>query len=151
MATTLGDVALVLGGKTLLRVRGNTTVADLLDQLDKACKGGRIIDADGYDVVAHQKVNLPAGEYAIELPTAGEPLISPLFTVQQVERILQLQAVIELVRPQLYVGLLFAPQNFASMHVPSQAMSAPCLESSFACQQVTGFWVWARFWVCCCI
>ena len=105
MATTLGDVTLMLGGKVLLKVQGNTTVADLLDQLDKACKDGRIIDPDGFDALAHQTQNLPAGEYAVELPIAGEPAMTPLFIVQQVEQVVHLQAVIKLVPPSDMYGV----------------------------------------------
>ena len=46
MARTLGPVALKLGDEVLVKVRTDTTVDDLLEQLDKACKGGRIQDAD---------------------------------------------------------------------------------------------------------
>ena len=70
MAKTLGPVALKLGDEVLVKVRSNTTVNDLLEQLDKACKGGRIQDADGFDVTAHYSQNLPEGEYAIIQPTA---------------------------------------------------------------------------------
>ena len=57
MAKTLGPVALKLGDEVLVKVRSNTTVNDLLEQLDKACKGGRIQDADGFDVTAHYSKN----------------------------------------------------------------------------------------------
>ncbi|DBA74299.1 TPA: hypothetical protein ACH3X1_011077 [Trebouxia sp. C0004] len=59
MARTLGPVALKLGDEVLVKVRTNTTVHDLLEQLDKACKGGRIQDADGFDVTAHYSESLP--------------------------------------------------------------------------------------------
>ena len=42
MAKTLGPVALKLGDEVLVKVRTNTTVKDLLELLDKACKGGRM-------------------------------------------------------------------------------------------------------------
>ena len=71
MARTLGPVALKLGDEVLVKVRTNTTVHDLLEQLDKACKSGRIQDADGFDVTAHYSESLPEGEYAIKQPTAG--------------------------------------------------------------------------------
>ena len=74
MAKTLGPVTLKLGDEVLVKVRTNTTVKDLLEQLDKACKGGRIQDADGFDVTAHNLQNLPEGEYAIKQPTAGVPI-----------------------------------------------------------------------------
>ena len=45
MAKTLGPVALKLGDEVLVKVWNNTTVQDLLEQLDKACKGGRIQDS----------------------------------------------------------------------------------------------------------
>ena len=67
-------MALKLGHEVLVKVRTNTTVKDLLDQLAKACKGGRIRDADGFDVTAHYSRNLPEGEYAIKQPTAGVPV-----------------------------------------------------------------------------
>ena len=53
MARTLGPVALKLGDEVLVKVRNNTTSEDLLEQLDKACKGGRIQDAKGFDVTAY--------------------------------------------------------------------------------------------------
>ena len=56
MSKTLGPVALKLGDEVLVKVRTNTTIKDLLEQLDKACKGGRIQripGADGFDVTAH--------------------------------------------------------------------------------------------------
>ncbi|DBA96036.1 TPA: hypothetical protein ACH3X1_001537 [Trebouxia sp. C0004] len=70
MSKTLGPVALKLGDEVLVKLRTNTTVQDLLEQLDKACKGGRIQDADGFDVTAHFSQDLPEGEYAIKQPTA---------------------------------------------------------------------------------
>lgn len=74
MAVTLGPVALKLGDEVLFRVRNNTTIKDLLEQLDKACKGGRIQDAEGFDVTAHYSQDLPEGEYAIAQPAAGGPI-----------------------------------------------------------------------------
>ena len=71
MSKTLGPVALKLGDEVLVKVRTDTTIKDLLEQLDKACKGGRIQDADGFDVTAHYSQDLPQGEYAIKQPTAG--------------------------------------------------------------------------------
>ena len=53
MAKTLGTVALVLGNEVLVKVRDNTNVSDLLEQLDKACKGGRVQNVEGFDVTAH--------------------------------------------------------------------------------------------------
>lgn len=41
-AKTLRPVALKLGDKVLVKVWTNTTVKDLLEQLDRACKDGRI-------------------------------------------------------------------------------------------------------------
>ena len=78
MAKTLGPVALKLGDEVLVKVRTDTTVEDLLEQLDKACKGGRIQDADGFDVTAHNVQNLPEGEYAIKQPTTDSMSISVL-------------------------------------------------------------------------
>ena len=72
MARTLGMVSLVLGGRVLVKVRGNTLVTDLLDQLDKVCKGGTFKDADGFNVLPNQANNLSAGEYAVQQPIAGE-------------------------------------------------------------------------------
>ena len=66
-------MALKLGDEVLVKVRTNTTVKDLLKQLDKACKGGRIQDAAGFDVIAHYSQELPEGENVIKQPTAGEP------------------------------------------------------------------------------
>ena len=74
MAKTLGPVALKLGDEVLVKVRTNTTIKDLIEQLDKACKGGRIQDADGFDVTAHCSQDLHEGEYVIKQPTAGGPM-----------------------------------------------------------------------------
>ena len=41
MARTLGPVALKFGDEVLVKVQANTTITDVLEQLDKACKGGR--------------------------------------------------------------------------------------------------------------
>ena len=71
MAKTSGPVALKLGDEVLVKVQTNTAITDLLEQLDKACKGGRIQDADGFDVTAHYLQDLPEGEYVIQT-TAGE-------------------------------------------------------------------------------
>ncbi|KAL3139748.1 hypothetical protein ABBQ38_004052 [Trebouxia sp. C0009 RCD-2024] len=70
MARTLGPVALKLGDEVLVKVRNNTTIEDLLEQLDKACKGGRIQDAEGFDVAAHYSQDLLEGEYSIKQPAA---------------------------------------------------------------------------------
>ena len=74
MSKTLGPVALKLGDEVLVKVRTDTAIKDLLEQLDKACKDGRIQDADGFDVTAHYSQDLPEGEYAIKQPTAGGPI-----------------------------------------------------------------------------
>ena len=74
MSKTLGPVALKLGDEVLVTIQTNMTIKDLLEQLDKACKGGRIQDADGFDVTAHYSQDLPEGEYAIKQPTAGGPI-----------------------------------------------------------------------------
>lgn len=71
MARTLGPVALKLGDEVLIKVRNNTTIEDLLVQLDKACKGGRIQDAEGFDVTAPYSQDLLEGEYYIKQPAAG--------------------------------------------------------------------------------
>ncbi|DBA88244.1 TPA: hypothetical protein ACH3X1_016599 [Trebouxia sp. C0004] len=80
MAKTLGPVALKLqapssqvGDQVLVKVRNNTTIEDLREQLDRACKGGRIQDVEGFDVTAHYSQDLPEGEYAIKQPAAGSP------------------------------------------------------------------------------
>ena len=65
MAKTLGPVALKLGDEVLVKVRTNTTIKDLLEQLHKACKGGQIQDVGGFDVTAHYSQDLPEGEYVI--------------------------------------------------------------------------------------
>ncbi len=74
MSKTLGPVVLKLGDEVLVKNRTDTAIKDLLEQLDKACKGGRIQDADGFDVTAHYSQDLPEGEYAIKQPTAGGPI-----------------------------------------------------------------------------
>ena len=68
MFKTLGPVALKLGNEVLVRTRTHTPIKDLLEQVDKACKDGRIQDADGFDVTAHYAQDLPEGEYAIKQP-----------------------------------------------------------------------------------
>ena len=72
MAKTLGSVSLKLEDEVLVRGRSNTTVVDLLEQLDKACKGGRIQDAEGFDVTAHYSQDLPEGDYVIKQPVSGK-------------------------------------------------------------------------------
>ena len=62
MAKALGVVALLLGDEVVVKVQRNTTLSDLYEQLDKACKGGRIQDVDGYDVTAHYSLDLPGGD-----------------------------------------------------------------------------------------
>lgn len=52
MGKTLGLVALKLGNRVVVRVQANTRVKVLLELLDKACKGGKIQDAEGSDVYA---------------------------------------------------------------------------------------------------
>ena len=81
MSKTLGPVALKLGDEVLVKARTNTTINDFLEQLDKACKGGRIHDADGFDVTAHYSQDLPEGEYAIKQPTAGGPMAAAVRVV----------------------------------------------------------------------
>ena len=73
MAKTLGPVSLKLEDEVRVRVRINTTIVDLLEQLDKACKGGRIQDAEGYDVTAHYSQDFPEGVYVIKQPVSGGP------------------------------------------------------------------------------
>ncbi|KAL3160871.1 hypothetical protein ABBQ38_009265 [Trebouxia sp. C0009 RCD-2024] len=70
MPRTLGPVALKLGDEVLVKVRANTPITDLLEQLDKAYKGARFQDVEGFDVTAHYSEDLPEGEYAIRQPTA---------------------------------------------------------------------------------
>ena len=74
MSKTLGPVALKLGDEVLVKVRTNTTLKDLLELLNKDCKDGWIQDADGFDVTPHCSEDLPEGECAIKLPSAGEPI-----------------------------------------------------------------------------
>ena len=81
MSKTLGPVALKLGDEVVFKVRADTTIKDLLEQLDKACKGGRIQDADGFDVTAHYSQDLPEGEYVIKQPTAGGPILAAVCVV----------------------------------------------------------------------
>ena len=80
MAKTLGPVSLKLEDEVLVRVRSNTTVVDLLEQLDKACKGGRIQDAEGFDVTAHYSQDLPEGDYVIKQPVSGGPTDAAVLT-----------------------------------------------------------------------
>lgn len=81
MANTLGPVALKLEDEVLVKVRTNTTVKDLLEQLGKACKGGRIQDADGFDVTAHYSQDLPEGQCVIKQPTAGGPIDAAVHSI----------------------------------------------------------------------
>ena len=71
----IGTCALKLGDEVLVKARANTTITDLLEQLDKACKGGRIQDVEGFDVTAHYSQDLPEGEYAVLKPIAGGPML----------------------------------------------------------------------------
>ena len=80
MAKTLGSVSLKLEDEVLVRVRSDTTIVDLLDQLDKACKGGRIQDAEGFDVTAHCSQDLPEGDYVIKQPVSGGPTDAAVLT-----------------------------------------------------------------------
>ena len=80
MAKTLGPVSLKLEDEVLVRVRSNTTIVDLLEQLDKACKGGRIQDAEGFDVTAHYSQDLPEGDYVIKQPVSGGPTDAAVLT-----------------------------------------------------------------------
>ena len=67
-------MALKLGVEALIKLQTNTAVKDLLEQLDKACKGGQSQDADGFDVTAHYSQDLPEGKYVIIQPTASWPI-----------------------------------------------------------------------------
>ena len=88
MARTLGPVALKLGSEVLVNVRANTTITDLLEQLDKACKGGWFQDVEVFDVTAHYSDDLPEGEYAIMMPIAGEPYMAHhRYTVLHIARL----------------------------------------------------------------
>ena len=49
----IGTLALKLGDEGLVNIWTNTTVQDLLEQLNKACKGGGVQNVDGFDVTAH--------------------------------------------------------------------------------------------------
>ena len=81
MSKTLGPVALKLGDEVLVKIRTRTTIKDLLEQLDKACKGGGIQDLDAFDVTAHYAQNLPEGEYAIKQPTTGGPIAAAFHVI----------------------------------------------------------------------
>jgi len=117
-------VALKLGDEVLLKVRTNTTVKDLLQQLDRACKDGRIQDVEGFDVTAHYSQDLPEGDYAIKQPVTGGTIAAAVLTnvtvviVQQVEEVLQLQSAFKVCRPLDLPGkLLSAPLNTVSMQI----------------------------------
>ncbi len=86
----------------------NTTIQDLLEQLDKACKGGRIQDVEGFDVTAHYSQDLPEGEYAIKQPVAGGHFTAAVLTnvavvivqqLKQLQQLLQLQSAFKACRP----------------------------------------------------
>ena len=79
IARTLGPVALKLGDKVLVKVRGNTTITDLLEQ---GLQGWQDSRSNGYEVTAHQSENLPEGEYAVLQPIVGEPIVLLLCTTQ---------------------------------------------------------------------
>ena len=66
-------MSLKLDDEVLITVRSNRTIVDLLEQLDKACKGGGIQDAEGFDVTAHYSQDLPEGDYVIKQPVSGGP------------------------------------------------------------------------------
>ncbi len=53
MAKSLGPVALQFGDEVLVKVRTNTTIQDLLEQVDKAYKDGRFEDVEGSAVTRH--------------------------------------------------------------------------------------------------
>lgn len=72
MAKVLGSVTLKLGSKEIFKVRANTTVQDLLQQLEKAYSNGRIVDREGYDVTQHYSQDLPGGEYQVMTSAAGK-------------------------------------------------------------------------------
>ena len=80
MAKTLGTVALKLGDEVLVKVRKNTTIQDLLQQLDKAYEDGRIQDEEGFDVTRHYSLDLPEGEYAIKQPVTGGTIAAAALT-----------------------------------------------------------------------
>lgn len=75
MAKSLGPVAVKLGDEVPVKVRNNTTIKGLLQQLHRACKGGRMQDAKGFYVTAYYSQDLPEGEYAIKQLVAGGPLL----------------------------------------------------------------------------
>ena len=109
MARTLGPVALKLGDEVLVKVQNNTTIEDLLEQLDKACKGGRIQDAEGFDVTAHYSQDLLEGVYSIKQPAAGGLIDAAVLTdavvvVQQEEQLPQLQSAFKMFQHLLSSG-----------------------------------------------
>ena len=139
MARTLGTVSLVLGDRVLVKVRGNTLITDLLDQLDKVCKGGTFKDADGFDVLPNQEESLPAGQYTVEQPIAGKPDGHLFWLSSKWNKLCSCQLCSS--RAQHMCGrLLFASQNAVSMHMPGQAMYANTicerkLATAALCQQ----------------
>ena len=94
MATTLGPVALKVGDEVLIKVRSNTTIQDMLEQLNRACKDGRIQAGEGFDVTTHHLQDLPEGKYAIKQPTAGGCFAAAVLSnvavviIQQIEYLL---------------------------------------------------------------
>ena len=53
MPARMTTVALKLEEEVLVKIQTYTPIKDLLEQVDKACKDGRIQDAYGFDVTAH--------------------------------------------------------------------------------------------------
>lgn len=79
MPRTSGIVALKLGGDVIVRLQRETPIEDLLQQLERACAGGRIQDAEGFDVTPACKRDLPGGEYNIVQTITGDTIRLPLF------------------------------------------------------------------------
>lgn len=75
MAKVLEPVLLKVGSDVVVKVRANTPVQDLLQQLEKACRDGRTVDHEGYDVTQHYAQDLPGGEYQV-ITSAASKLVA---------------------------------------------------------------------------
>ncbi len=83
MAKTLGPVVLKHGDKDILKMHSGTPIKSLLQQLEKACKDGRVQDSEGYDVGPEYSKDLPGGDYLVIMhSTAGETHVAPATYVQ---------------------------------------------------------------------
>lgn len=75
MAKVSEPVLLKIGSDVVVKVRANTPVQDLLQQLEKACRDGRIVDHEGYDITQHYAQDLPGGEYQV-ITSAASKLVA---------------------------------------------------------------------------